>query len=331
MIRRILLFLLVFMVIAFVALWFLSGGWGKMKLAASRLSNPIDLILGDASSTSTGGTMALPWQINAPQGADLSQYQEDANNIGNEPDYTEPSDNSSPRPTIDPKTFGNPSPHARQIEIVGQGGAAESEPSSEYIELHADAGNTAPINLNGWTLQSAVTGTRIPILTAASPFLMGIINSLQVVVLNPDGRLIVNSGQSPVGVSFRENICTGYLQQYQNFHPDLNRACPDPTLVFPETPENLQRYGSACFDYIQSLPHCAFNKSIPPELSPLCKAYISNTFSYNGCVQMFRTDPNFQIDLWRVYLNSPRDLWQNTHDIIRLLDQEGRTVDVLTY
>src|SRR3989344_2670359 len=67
------------------------------------------------------------------------------------------------------------------------------------------------------------------------------------------------------------------------------------------------------------------------ELSQPCRSFLANTLSYNGCIDTYRYRANFTENLWRVYLNSPRELWRNTHDVIRLLDAKGRTVDALAY
>jgi hypothetical protein len=40
---------------------------------------------------------------------------------------------------------------------------------------------------------------------------------------------------------------------------------------------------------------------------------------------------SFGLNTWRLYLNAYGELWSNSHDVIRLLDAEGRTVDSLTY
>src|SRR6185436_19828976 len=59
----------------------------------------------------------------------------------------------------DPKNFGNPSPYKGKIAF-GRSASQESAPAEEYLLLEASYSNTAPISLAGWSLQSAVTGTR---------------------------------------------------------------------------------------------------------------------------------------------------------------------------
>ena len=214
---------------------------------------------------------------------------------------------------------------------MAEGGAGEVL-IAEHIEAEAALENTAPIGIAGWSLQSAYTGVRPYIQQGASPFLMGTVNNLSPIQLAPGQSALVNSGVSPVGVSFRENICTGYLGQLQSFTPPLPSSCPSPSSQLPLTPDNLKSYGEICFDYLQTIPLCeAPLNNIPSNLPSSCQYFVAEALSYNGCVARNRSRASFAGDSWRIYLNSNAELWRNSHDIIRLLDADGRTVDVLTY
>src|SRR3989344_1838720 len=335
MIRRILLILFIFILVTLVVVWLMQCGVENVKITARVLANPIAFFLGAGSTTGT--TLTLPWQISLPQGPDVSGYADEVEtdtNLSPKKQYAELADqyDTIQAEVSDAKTFGDPSPYRGKVVIQGVGNANENDPRLEYIELHASSANTAPIEIGGWSLQSAVRGTRFAIPPAARSFYMGVVNAVQNVSLDPDARAIVNSGMSPVGVSFKENICAGYLQQFQNFSPDLNRACPSPEDTLPLTAENLRTYGDGCIDYVRSLPRCTFpDKALPSDLSFACKSFIVNNLSYNGCVKMYQYKPEFFIDLWRIHLGYGRELWNDTHDVIRLLDESGRTVDVLTY
>src|SRR3989344_2077555 len=106
---------------------------------------------------------------------------------------------------------------------LSQAAATESATAHEYLELDAREGISA-VSLTGWSLQSMVSGVRIPIPGAATPFIIGIVNQLPPVVLAPGQTALVVTGASPVGVSFRENRCTGFLEQVQSFDPALANA-----------------------------------------------------------------------------------------------------------
>ncbi|MCE9541664.1 hypothetical protein K8R03_03885, partial [Candidatus Kaiserbacteria bacterium] len=203
--------------------------------------------------------------------------------------------------------------------------------TSEYVTLTASADNAGSIDISGWSLQSAVTGKRIYIPLAASPYVLGIVNRVSDALLSPGASAIITSGISPVGVSFRETLCTGYLNQTQSFSPALSNSCPSRDRVLPYNADNLARFGADCFDYIQTMPQCDFPKSLPSSLSPSCRALLSTAFSYNGCVNMFQSSQDFALSSWRMYAGFTTELWGNSHDILRLSDGQGRIVTTVSY
>jgi hypothetical protein len=156
-------------------------------------------------------------------------------------------------------------------------------------------------------------------------------NDIADVMLKPGARAIVTSGVSPIGASFQENACSGYLGQHQSFTPPLSTRCPDPLTTFSAASANTLAYGSNCADFIQTLPSCSFPSQVRSDLNNTCKQYIITTFSYNGCVQAHKNEANFARPSWRLYLGAGYELWNNTHDVIKLLDPQGLTVDVATY
>ena len=329
MIIRILTVLLVFIVVALVLVWILTGGISRLTNAAGQLDNPIGLLFGFSGSSSI---MKLPWTIDTNHlGATVSpDVSSDSGMAPQQISDLESQANQLNQDIENAKTFGAPSPDAGKVHIASAS-AAESDPRTEYIGLTAAPSNTSPIDITNWSLQSAYTGIRTPIPLAASPFVAGVVNTVGPVYLNPGDTAVIVSGSSPVGVSFRENICSGYLGQLQQFTPELSHECPTPSDALAVTPENLQRYGETCFNFLKNLSSCTFPTTLPSNISPNCSAYVVNTFSYNGCVGAHRTERPFALPSWRIYLNSATELWRNSHDVIRLLDTQGRTVDVVTY
>lgn len=71
MIRTILIMFVVFMALALITAWVLSGSSGRIADSASGFSNFFGLPFGDG--TSTLRTFELPWQIKMPQGPDIEQ------------------------------------------------------------------------------------------------------------------------------------------------------------------------------------------------------------------------------------------------------------------
>jgi hypothetical protein len=230
------------------------------------------------------------------------------------------------------RTFGAPSPHAGKIGIMQDvSGVRATNPHQEYVQIAANYSNSESVDITGWTLESALSGTRIQIPPGASTFLAGSANLLGSVKLDPGGLALVASAPSPVGISFRENMCTGYLGQFQSFEPPLSEECPSPSQVMPLTEENLRMYGDTCFDMIANLPQCRFPQNFPDSIYPSCRSFLMNALSYNGCVSENSFRSEFQKNMWRVYLGAQGELWRNSHDAIRLIDAQGRTVSVFVY
>jgi hypothetical protein len=149
--------------------------------------------------------------------------------------------------------------------------------------------------------------------------------------LGPGESVIFSTGVSPVGVSFRETTCTGYLAQTQEFTPQLSNSCPRPTDLLPRTVENVTRYGADCVDFVEHLPQCSFPTILPGDLTSACRAYLTNTFSYTGCTRAYSASGIASMGTWRAYAALGDELWLNTHDAIVLYDGQGRTVSTISY
>ena len=318
--------LFVLIILALIIFWLSTGGPQRAWQAGKNFTNPVAVIFGDG--TTTGVLITLPWQPQNVRGPDISDYVGVADAQKQTADSQSPGTNAN---ATDLQQYGNPSPYQGEVSLAGSSATA-SDASQEYVQLQASSDNSAPINLSGWSLQSAVSGVRVAIPPAAPAFIAGVVNAVQPVALSPGATAIATSGFSPVGVSFEENICSGYLSELQRFTPGLNNSCPSGSDALPQTAENLRTYGASCFDYIATIPSCHFvGTSMPSGISPACRRFVGNDLSYNGCVAMYRSQPNFDLPTFRLYLNQSSKLWNNSHDIIRLLDAQGQIVDVLSY
>lgn len=306
------------MVLSLIALWLWQGGYWKIAKFAEIIPNPLN-----ATSTSDN-LYQLPGQPeffqveDTTSGADEMEY--------GAADYENPTD------ALYDVNYGNrsdgPSPYVGYVELQ-IGAAQSSSPSDEYIVIRATVSVGTPITVSGWKLQSARTGTRAVVPLAASPFIQGSVNRVRPIVLNAGESVVVSSGVSPVGVSFRESGCTGYLAQTQRFSPPLSNACLRPTNLLPRTSENEARYGSSCLNFVEHLPQCSYPTSIPNDVSPTCRTFLSNSFTYSGCVRAYGTTN--MLSTWRAYESSSSELWENTGDTIVLTDEEGRAVATLSY
>ena len=329
MIKRVLITSLIVFIIALIVFWLMTGGWAAVARTARTLMNPLDFFIGQNPS---GSFIKLPWQFESPtRGPDISEYAAEADRYneasGDEGNATSP---DSVMQVGQVRASGYGSPYSGRVTISGDT-AAESNPALEFIELTASDSNSASVPIAGWSLQSAVSGARAAVPQAAPLFVLRMVNNVQGISLEPGASVVLTTAASPVGTSFRENRCIGYLNELQTFTPELSGSCPTPSEALPMNADNLRTYGSSCFDYLNGLPQCHFTTRFPSDLAPACRAFIQNTMSYNGCVNANRNHSGFALPIWRAYLARGPELWSNTHDVIRLLDAEGRTVDVLTY
>lgn len=330
MIRNVLIWFAVATVVILLGFWLFTGGIGKISETARGIAGYFRL-----PSNTSEGMFRLPGQPdNLGLGPDISGLLFDgasgSRSTEDELAETEEEYEKLLGQIEEAKVFGDPSPHRGDV-LISQGTAKDTSTATEYLTLSAAWDNTAPVSITNWSLQSALTGVRAFLPRGAHPFLLGAVNAQGDIYLDPGTSATISSGISPVGTAFRENLCTGYLDELQTFNPALSRNCPAPRDALPLTPENLGTYGDACYDFVQTLSSCSFPREIPGSVSSSCRLFLINNLSYNGCVQNYRHRSSFALDSWRIYLNAPRELWRNTHDIIRLLDAEGRTVDVISY
>lgn len=333
MIKKVLLLLLISLVLVYIAVWIWSGGPRRAWNEASRFnfSNLLSL------TPSPDDSFKLPWQpafpvVETPLFETSGLTDTYPGTLLGERSALEREYDELYRDYIAAKNFGTPSPYRGQVAIVSAYGARESDPGAEFLEIGASGSNTAPVSLANWSIQSALTGARLYLPKASSVFTMGVVNMLYPVQLEPGTRAVITSGPSPVGISFRENMCAGYLGQMQNFYPALTNSCPAPESILPLTSENIRVYGESCFDLVRSVPACTTPYDAPAEIvSPACRAFVLKSLSYNGCLNANRWRAAFLSNIWRLYLGVSANVWGDNHDVIRLLDAEGRTVDVVTY
>jgi hypothetical protein len=324
MIARVLRILVAAAILILIALWLFSGGWRSVVTFVKTIPNPIDIIWGNATSTYQ---IHFPWELEAPRGPDISGLaQQGGAQLGGST-LSAPSGAIYTHSNVDTASFGSPSP-TRGTVSLSQGSARESEARLEYVEIASQSGSA--VSLAGWSLQSGLSGLRVFLPQAAAVVRLGSGSPVGPLVLKPGDSAIIATGPSPIGVSFRETRCTGYLASTPGFEPSLQRMCPSSSALVPLSAENLQRYGSDCVDYARALPACSA-PNLPSSLTPGCQAFIRYTFSYQGCVDTLAAQPDFALPTWRVYLNSTSQFWDDRHDIIRLLDQNGLTVDAISY
>jgi hypothetical protein len=209
--------------------------------------------------------------------------------------------------------------------------AGATNPQNEYVKISLSSNAPGPVTISGWSLVSDVSGKAATIPEGTEVPRSGIVNAIEPIVLKPGDRAIIASGRSPIGASFRENVCIAYFAQFQRFSPALPNSCPMPNN------ELNQHYGSnlirdpLCIDYVDDLSRCELVLSPPPTLSGSCQNFLTTYLNYSGCLNTHEHDYNFKGTTWRIYLGRDAALWRKTNESIRLLDSSGKTVDLFSY
>ena len=223
------------------------------------------------------------------------------------------------------KTSEKDSRYKGKFSLSASRATREIDPQKEYIEINASYSNKEPVSITGWTLKgkqgfSATIGKGAYLVYSAQ------LNTQGVIFLGPNDRAIIVTGHSPIGTSFRLNLCTGYFNQFQDFTPTLPQECS--RISEKEIPVN---YPDACFDFVKSLSACRMPlTAVPPGAGNDCANFVSEKANYNGCVAMHKSEGNFYKPEWRIYLGRDNELW-GTRDSITLFDNEGKIVAQASY
>ncbi|MFH0846273.1 MAG: hypothetical protein V1851_02660 [Patescibacteria group bacterium] len=222
----------------------------------------------------------------------------------------------------------NTSQYAGIVEINRSYGS-KTNVDQEYIKLKVNK-TTQQIPISGWTIKSRMTGNEVKIGQGIKVPYTSQINSKENIFVKEGDEIYITTGRSPIGFSFLVNKCSGYLEQFQDFYPNLNKQCPQ------LEDENLPLIGpnsfnDKCVSYIEKISLCETPTTFPIDMQPECQNFILNRASHNKCIDNHKNDSDFYKKEWRVYLNRSDELWKKSREIIELLDSEGKVVDTYNY
>lgn len=216
--------------------------------------------------------------------------------------------------------------------FLKSGNAKTNDVDKEYLKITSSRLNSDRVGLTGWTIESVSTGKKITLDEISYLPYTSKVNPQQAIFIYPGDTVFVITGRSPIGTSFRENLCTGYFEQFQDFYPSLKRSCPR-----PEDEPDFVRYGTVsmsdkCIDYVEDINRCKIvTETLPINLENECMDYINTKINYNTCVDKHKEDDGFYFSQWRVFLNRDLELWKQKRENLRLLDAGGKLVDTLSY
>ncbi len=225
------------------------------------------------------------------------------------------------------------SPYAGLVRLTASS-VRTTDPEREYVKLTARHKIPEGINISNWYLESYVTEER-----AALPQGDRVIDEwrrpvLEDIYLLPSETAYVLTGDSPMDVSFHENMCTGYLNEEYTFYPSVQNSCPRP-LDEMERFADIALDNDTCYDYVERIKKCTLVEDDDfdeADLNGACRRFIESTFNYNDCVRKHRYDPFFDnVGYWHIYLGRNDELWRYEREIIRLMDEYDRVVDYVEY
>ena len=209
-------------------------------------------------------------------------------------------------------------------------GATQTNPEKEYVVITLSPGTTRTISTAGWKIISRESGNKGAFPQGAEIPRSGRVNTLAPLLLHAGDKIIIMTGRSPVGVSFRENKCTGYLEEHQDFHPSLSQNCPTPSEEFSRYYRGGDTDGT-CATYINSIPYCATETSLYGTISSSCENFVEDHLNYNSCVDAHKNDADFKTNTWRVFLEKHSELWRASRETITLLDANNKVIDSIMY
>ena len=210
-------------------------------------------------------------------------------------------------------------------------GASSVDPKNEYIEISVSPDASVPVDISGWSLSSDATGVSATIPKGTEVPTSGVVNAAQDIILAPGDHAILISGQSPIGASFRENKCIGYYSTFQKFSPSLPQNCPVPSSELASSYGSNYIRDAACIDYVNMLSRCQAVFTPPVGASSACQNFVVRYLNYNGCVTAHQNDADFAGTTWHVYLGRTNSMWRTQHELVKLIDTKGNTVDAFSY
>ena len=242
------------------------------------------------------------------------------------------STDASGMPLVGGTTFGDISPYRGIVSLDHSvSGAGSSDPKDEYLYLRVSPNADVPVDISGWILESDATGKSMTIPKGTEVPTSGIVNAAQDIVLTAGEQAVIVSGQSPIGASFRENKCIGYFSSFQDFNPSLPLNCPSPSTELSSFYGADYIRDASCIDYVNTLSRCQAALTPPTTVSGACQSFLVKYLNYNGCVNAHRGDSDFKGDTWHVYLGRSSSMWRTQHEVVKLLDATGKTVDAFSY
>lgn len=305
--------LLILIVVASITLYHAGSfsksnpSFGSLFAAPSGTKSFFDLFKVSTSSTPLVGPTPPPATTIGPAAGSPSS-----------PTATSPTPNAINPQDIPPGfTAAQLSPYFHQIRF----GSVSYGPSGQ-ISIMTSFSQGQSVDVTGWEIHANYGGEYLP--QAVNIYDPSGLAAPSDIRLKPGDILNLYATSAPTNL--RLNECTGYLNDTNQYSPQLPNNCPylDRGAV--------QYFTGACQNYLSSIGACQqANLGDPriPQNDYSCRDYIANHFTYHSCFEDHEADANFLSNEVRAWMGaSPVDQF---HDRVLLLDRAGLLVDIYTY
>jgi hypothetical protein len=217
-------------------------------------------------------------------------------------------------------TLAELSPYFGEINFGGV--SAGTLYSLGTITLDADLNQNETVDITGWQIKALNGGEYIPqAIQVYDP--SGLTAPSDIQMKNGD---VVYLYSSSAPFNLRINECSGYINQFANFTPQIPENCPQVNY------SEIQNFTGQCQQYIETLGACQVpdmsNLEIP-RTDYACQDYLENNFTYKSCFTDHEGDANFLSNQVWVWMGS--NVINPYHDKVELLDRNGLLVAIDTY
>ncbi len=171
---------------------------------------------------------------------------------------TENSLPTASKPELYPESVGTPTSGQEDHVLINDVLDVKATSSAqEFISIRAGAQNKKPINISGLSYK-ARSGYKYSIPEGIDLYLPGTTQKAKDIELLPGEYAYVHTGRSPLGVSFKENICSHLMH---------------PMVVYPkpEFPHTLRYEGTNYIDCVHNM------KGSPEFWRPIWHVYLGAT------------------------------------------------------
>lgn len=223
-------------------------------------------------------------------------------------------------PVVDKLIDPNISKYSKNIEITSVSGGS-SDVRDESITI-SNVGEKDSISITDFFIETYEKESfKIP----KGHDLPGLPGSVPGnIVLRPGDQAVIYVNTQERKTNFRENLCTGYFDQFSDFNGALYHSCP--TI---DVSKRLD-FSDSCINILESIPSCTiFGSGVIVE--NICNQYANTHYNYVGCVQDFKTRSDFYSNRWVVWMQRGIEFFRNDREQIFLKDTEGKVVSEYNY